>query len=170
MRIFIVQNSDQVNLLKIRGAILFQHLNFTTAYLLPRQVSQVRGAMASRYRPWGSQLDLLFHPSRTSPSQRRGQSGCPSLLLFPTALLDWNTSHRYLHPSSFPRKQIFTWEAACIREKELKKASGFVAAAWVAAFELLSEAFCNVIDACLSVEVPVRAAALHGVLSCQVRC
>lgn len=50
--------------------------------------------------------------------------------------------------------------------KKLKNAS----AAWLAAFGLLNEAFYDVIDARLSVEVPVMAAALHGVLSCQVRC
>lgn len=117
--------------------------------------------MASRYQPWESHLDLLFHPCRTNPSWRREQSGCLSHLLFPTALLDWNTSHRYLHPSSLPKEQVFTWEAACICEKA-EKGTRLCCSCIGCWFWATSEAFCS-----LSVEMPVTVAAFHAVLSHQ---
>lgn len=95
----------------------FQDLSSLTVSLLSFQARLQRGPMLSRHSPWETHLELLFHPSRTS---LLGPSGCPSLLLFPTALLDWNISRRYLHPSSFPGEWVVTWEAACIWEKARK--------------------------------------------------
>ena len=83
----------------------FQDLSSLTVSLLSFQARLQRGPMLSRHSPWETHPELLFHPSRTS---LLGPSGCPSLLLFPTALLDWNISRRYLHPSSFPGEWVVT--------------------------------------------------------------